>query len=335
MTDGEIFPDDTWNVASETVQHSAHIPDSLPHLIRGCWNNIYTTDDFLRLAAHPEFKLDAIIHAAHIETDDALSSLHLREAVDKLGVKAASLILGINSICKVTLNAGPANKVWTPLFREMMSEVEIGYHLGLCADSLGHDHGMLVGFSRLAGLIILLTAHPKGFSEWLAVSQSDSSHTEALRLFGCEPYQVSAILMQHLGLGPEAALATAFIHGNIQFQAIEKHSDFSSWSAAHHWIKALKDGHKSPDDRAAKIFFPDLLAAEDSTGTPLHLQTLYEEVERVRLTHSNWTWHLPLRSYEETAEAMVYRINSDASGNKWTKTLPTKEERVKQKQTHI
>jgi hypothetical protein len=48
---------------------------------------------------------------------------------------------------------------------------------------------------------------------------------------------------------------------------------------------------------------------------------LREQVAEVREAQSLWTWHLPYATYEETAQAIVYRVNSNANGTTWTKGL--------------
>ena len=202
-----------------------------------------------------------------------------------------------------------------------MSDIEIGYHLGLSVEHLGHEQGMLIGFSRFAGLALLIAYHPKVFGEWFSRTGGSSSPDESVELFGCEPYQVSALLMQHLGLGPEVALATASVHGGGTSIINESRGLIVEWRAANDWIKALKSGSRYPDEESSRAFFPELQGDSSMTHHPMHLQSLFDEVERVRTTQSSWTWHLPLPTYEETAEAIVYRINSDSSGSAWTKTL--------------
>jgi hypothetical protein len=278
-------------------------------------------DDFMRLAGHPSYRLEALLDAAQIEHSEQPSHEELRAAVHTLGVKASSLVIGINAVCKGSLNTGPSNKIWTQLFREMMSDIEIGYHLGLSVEHLGHERGMLVGFSRFAGLTLLIAHRPKMFGEWFSRTGGTSSPIESVKFFGCEPYQVSALLMQHLGLGPEVALATACVHGGGESLFGESKSLISGWRAAHDWIRALKTGLRYPEEESSRTFFPELRGEHSHERLPVHLQPLFDEVDRVRETQSSWTWHLPLPSYEETAEAIVYRINSNSSGSAWTKTL--------------
>jgi hypothetical protein len=204
----------------------------------------------------------------------------------------------------------------------MMSEIEIGYHLGLSLDRVGHERGMLVGFSRLAGLALLLISDQKTFGAWYETTKGDATHRRETSLaFGCEPYQISSILMQHLGLGTEVALATASTLAGDDSTIIEAQPSLQTWRATYHWLHALKNGYESPSCETARATFSELCAPHDIQRVPEHLALLREQVAEVRESQSLWTWHLPYATYEETANAIVYRVNSNANGTTWTKGL--------------
>jgi hypothetical protein len=254
--------------------------------------------------------------------NDTVKQPELVAAVDVLGVKASSLILAINCICERTLDSGPATRIWSPLFKEMMSEIEIGYHLGLSLDRVGHERGMLIGFSRLAGLALLLVAKPKEFTAWYETTRGDIEGDRNIALtFGCEPYQVSSILMQHLGLGTEVALATASTLAGADTTVIEEQPTLQTWRATYHWLHALKNGEESPSCEISRAAFEELCSPHGPHRVPEHLAILRDQVSEVRTAQSLWTWHLPFSTYEETAQAIVYRVNSNAKGTTWTKGL--------------
>jgi hypothetical protein len=263
------------------------------------------------------------LRAAHIpQLDGAIKQPELHAAVDILGVKASSIILAINCICERTLNSGPATRIWAPLFKEMMSEIEIGYHFGTTVERVGHERGMLIGFSRLAGLALLLIKSPKAFTTWYdATLGKIDDRADLVRIFGCEPYQVSAMLMQQLGLGAEVALATASTLGDLDTTVVEREPILQTWRATYLWLYALKDGNDAPSCDTARATFAELCIAPGAQVIPEHLAMLQEQVAEVRHNQSVWTWHLPLPSYEETAQAIVYRANSNSSGTLWTKGL--------------
>ena len=323
MDRGDDLHDESWGHAFSIVRSTAQIPQNLPNLIRACWNDLISPREFVRLLASPGLPLASLLRAANIpQLNESIKQPELAAAVDVLGVKASAIILAINAICERALDSGPSTKVWSPLFKEMMSEIEIGYHLGLSLDRVGHEQGMLVGFSRLAGLALLLISSPKAFATWYEQTKGDTTNRrDAALTFGCEPYQVSSILMQHLGLGTEVALATASTLSSAESTVIEVQPTIQTWRATYHWLHALKNGHDSPTCDTARMTFTELCPPEDPQRVPEHLSMLREQIAEVRESHSLWTWHLPFATYEETAQAIVYRVNANANGTTWTKGL--------------
>lgn len=317
------YPDeDSWTIAFDLVRSSAKVPATLPHILRACWHSVVRPREFLHLLAGPGLPLDCLIRAAQLPHQEWQAPTdQLQAAVDILGVKASAVILAINSLCERTLNSGPANRVWAPLFKEMMSEIEVGYHLGTSVERVGHEQGMLVGFSRIAGLAVLLVRFPDAFGKWYAETGGRGQQELALRAFGCEPYQVSSVLMQHLGLGPDIALATATTLGEIDTEVVETKPSLRDWSATYRWIQALKNGQDAPECPDSRAAFAELCHSGDTTVVPHHLLMLRQQVRELQGKPSAWTWHLPLPTYEETAKAIVYRVNSNACGTTWTKGL--------------
>lgn len=323
MDGGNDLHDESWARAYSIVRSTAQIPHNLPHLVRACWNDLISPTDFVRLLGSPGLPLRSLLRAANITpSGDGIKQPELAAAVDLLGVKASAIILAINSICERTLDSGPSAKVWSPLFKDMMSEIEIGYHLGLSLEQVGHEQGMVIGFSRLAGLALLLVSDPKGFTRWFEETKGHASDRRLTNLtFGCEPYQVSSILMQHLGLGTQVALATASTLGHDHATIIEVQPTLQTWRAAYHWLHALKQGDNAPSCSTARTTFAELCTGESEEHSPEHLTMLREQIADVRQSQSLWTWHLPFSTYEETARAIVYRVNANAAGTTWTKGL--------------
>jgi hypothetical protein len=323
MSKGDDFHDESWNNANAIVRATAHIPTNLPHLVRACWNDLVPPAEFVRLLGGPGLPLRSLLRAANLpQRNDSIKQPELAAAVDILGVKASVLILAINCICERTLDSGPATKLWAPLFKEMMSEIEIGYHLGSSLEHVGHEQGMLVGFSRLAGLTLLLTHNHNTFGAWYEKTMGKTTdRRESYLAFGCEPYQVSSLLMQHLGLGAQVALATASTLAGSDTTFIETQPTVQTWRATYHWLHALKNGEESPSCDIARETFSELCAPNETSRMPEHLAMLREQVSEVREAQSLWTWHLPFATYEETAQAIVYRVNSNSKGTTWTKGL--------------
>jgi len=314
--------EDSWTIAYDAVRATATIPANLPHIMRACWNDMMGTTEFVRLLGSPGFPARCLLRAAHLpQMGEQPQAPELHAAVDILGAKAAAVMLAINCICKKTLDSGPSNRIWSPIFKDMMTEIEIGYHFGTSVDQVGHERGMLIGFSRLAGLAVLLMRFPEQFAAWYAETGGKSSAQQSIATFGCEPYQVSSLLMQHIGLGTDIALATAATLGDLHTTVVEVRPNMQSWRATFRWLQALKNGLDSPDCEESRQAFAELCVTPGEAGRSHHITLLREQIAEVRKSQSLWTWHLPLPTYEETAKAIVYRVNSNACGTTWTRGL--------------
>ena len=319
---------DTWGEAQKALHNSLTIPSNLSSLVRGSWARTTTPDEFVHALSIPGYSPRCLLRAAHIVAGhDKIRASEIVAAVETLGVRASAIIIAINTICEATLDSGPAARIWTPIFKEMMSEIEIGYHFGSSTSSVGFEEGMLIGFSRLAGLAILLASHPATFTDWYHRTGGAGSSEDAIATFGCEPYQVSSLLLQKIGLGPDVALGAAVTLGALHPSVIEAKPVIQTWQAAFHWVQALKAGYRRPANIASRDFFPELAEHVESEVLPVHLEMLFEEVGKLRGGHSLWTWHLPLDSYEETAKATVYKVRSKPYGSSWSRGLATRETR--------
>ena len=302
--------DNTWERALDAVRSTLHVPSALSTLIRGSWNESISSRDFMRLLGFPGCNSSCLLRAAEIvPVATVANSKEVQHAVEILGVRASAVMLSINFVCQSVLDSAPPEKVWAPLLKDMMSEVEIGYHFGMSVDKLGCEYGMLVGFSHWAGLAILLGRHPREFTEWRSKNMETPSTAAALRSFGCEGYQASSLVLQQLGFGTDVATAAVIALGDLQAGMIELKPDVELWRAARHWIGALHNGRHYPDNELFQKTFANLMPPvmnELNQGeTPLHLAMLYENINRIRTARSSWTWHLPSDSYEKSARIVA------------------------------
>jgi hypothetical protein len=303
--------DTTWDRALEAVRSVLQVPTALSTLIRGSWGGHISSKDFLRLMGFPGANSACLLRAA-LSTREltSSSSSDVEVAIEELGVRASAVIVSVNYVCQSILESAPPEKVWVPVLKEMMNEVEVGYHFGMNAESVGCEQGMLVGFSYWAGIAALLARHPREFSEWHAAKKTKGDRLPSLSLFGCEAFQTGALALQQLGFGADIATAAAIATGDLQADLVQLKPDVATWRAARQWVSALSKGEMYPEDKAAQEMFPALippplyeLGREDAL--PAHLAMLHDHVKQVRDSHSTWTWHLPKDTYEESAREVA------------------------------
>jgi hypothetical protein len=295
--------DGTWDEALNVVRSSLEIPSVLPTLVKNCWGDLYGPHDFIRAAGFPGWNAQCLLRAAqNTPSGEKPSSLDVEQAVSKLGVKPASVVLVVNFVCQAVLRTNPPQKQWTPLFREMMSLVEVGYHFGTVAHEVGTGGGMLMGFVKKAGLALLLAQYPRQFADWYKKTDGVDSRLPSIEAFGCQPYQVGALALQQLGFGPEVAVAAALATGDLEYAVVEVKPTVVTWKAAFQWINALHLGQGRPTDPEACAIFSRLPLMQQDDAVPPEIEALYAHVARVRGGKSEWVWHLPFPSYEATLD---------------------------------
>ncbi len=302
--------DTSWERALEAVRSTVRVPSALSTLIRGSWRGLLGPKDFMRLLGFPGCNSAVLLRAAQLgsarETPEAAE---VEAAVEALGVRASAVTLAINFVCQSVLEAAPPDRVWAPVLKDLMSEVEVGYHFGLGAQGFSAEQGMLVGFSQWAGIAVLLGTHPREFAAWFEAKEGSCPRSETLSSFGCEAYQAGSLVLQQLGFGPDVATAAAIAVGDLQAGLVDLRPEVATWRAAHRWVSALHSGERYPLSPEAQAEFPQLMPPVmcelGRDALPAHLTMLYESVNRVRETRSEWTWHLPKATYEECARELA------------------------------
>ncbi len=319
--------DTSWERALDVVRGTLRVPSPLSTLIRGSFAGIISPRDFTRLLGFPGCNSTALVRAARLQpVKEQPDAAELEAAVEQLGVRPAAVMLSINFVCQSVLDSSPPEKLWTPVLKEMMNNIEVGYHFGLSAESLGPDRGMLVGFSQWAGSAILLGRAPREFSQLL--DAGFSSRYKQLEVFGCEPYQAGSLALQQLGFGADIATAAAVSVGDLQTGLVNVDPDVRTWRAARRWVTALSNGENYPSDKASQEAFPELvlpvMAELGQDATPTHLSMLFDSVAEVRKNASRWTWHLPKATYEDSAREVAKYRSTRAQSSARTLTISSR-----------
>jgi hypothetical protein len=192
---------------------------------------------------------------------------------------------------------------WKPVFQEMGTSIEVGYKFGAKAMPIGIEGGALLGFVPQASLALLMAMKPAEFKTFMTLSRKNKnvSRDEEKEIFGCERFQVAAAILQQLGFGTSIALGSAFGMANLDSSYVILDEEIRRWQAACKWIISLRLGRNYPGEPLVRDFFPEIKPGKNKERN-LTLEVLHTEISRVRSGSSNWTWHLPYSSYEETKE---------------------------------
>ncbi len=302
--DGVAESDPTWARALRIVKGRLRPNSNLWRLLRGGWAGQLDLKGFIRLTGFSRLRLTALIRAAQpgILGGEQPAS-NLEEAVKVLGLRVSAAVLAVNYTFSAVLKTHPP-PLWKALLQETMSNIEIGTKVGARVGAIGMHGGIVVGFARGAGLGMLLAQDPNVYKRWRFEKDAYTSAKSQIDAFGCEIYQVSALILQQLGFGPEMGVGAALGAGRLANAAIHRTEEVELWRAAFQWIDALRDGRGYPPLEEDRTFFQELDPRVGSqTKNPI-LSVLYTEVSKVKNEGSSWTWHLPRDTYEATADLL-------------------------------
>ncbi len=303
---GINFRDRTWDHAAGIVSRVLRVPSTTWLLIRQGWNFSLNERDFIRLLGFARLNALALLGAAEIPVTTGKPEVpEMERALQILGIRYCAVVLAINGCCKMILSHKPS-QTWVKLFQQMMTEVEIGYKMGLKSFALGGEGGALMGFSRHVGQAVLLANDPKSFRSWYhqAEDGQQKNAKAELELFGCHPYQVAALVLQQFGFGSTVSFGMACGAGTFKTKGEDLGEETLRWKAAYTWLEALIAGRNYPAELELRNFFKELAPSTGGQAQNLTLQSLYTEISKTRQNGSKWLWHLPRPSYEKTIELL-------------------------------
>jgi hypothetical protein len=292
--------DPTWVEALTIVRRQLPVPSHITNLIRCGWNGMIEPVEYIKVIGFSELNPNALLTAAEFDMDQKLDAAAVEHAISYLGIRFSAVVLAINYTTQSFLKHNPPAG-WKKLLREMITSIEIGYKLGGHVSDLGVEGGALIGFTRHAGLGILMADKPKEFSKYNAMARKRAKYQnqEEMEIFGCSAFQVAALAIQQLGFGPEIALGTALGTGKLDPRHITVEVDALKWKAAYLWIDALREERNYPGELDMRNFFPAIRPA-GSGERNMKLEILHADVGRIMREGSPWVWHLPKPGYEET-----------------------------------
>ena len=299
--DGYATNDPTWKRAMLVARSKLPVSSQSWQLIKSGWYGQAEPSDFKKILSFSKLDPKSLLVAAGMNTDDFKPNAEtLEQAINFLGTRLCSVVLAINLACRNILRSKPQT-LWRKLLEDMMTTVEIGYHMGAKCKEIGIEGGALIGFARGIGLGLLLSENYDTYKKWHSMTGGFENRELQIEMFGCEAYQTSSFALQVLGFGPEVALGAALGTGKLSPDHVNYPREILRWKAAFEWIECLRDGKSFPEKRTTKNFFPEIVPPTGNEQN-LNLESLHSEVGKVRRAGSTWTWHLPKASYEETAK---------------------------------
>ena len=292
-----VGDDPSWAHARRLAEHYVRIPNHVWKLFRNAWYGQSDIKDFFKVMGFARLNPACLVHAADLGgAGDNLSADQVERAIMTMGMRHSSVVLAINQFCRTILSTNPPPNMTQALMQELINRVEIGYRLGSKSFDLGGEVGALVGFATLAGELVLMADEPKKYKTWYQACRSPTPPSRRVTqgVFGCEPFQVSALCIQALGFGAEAAIGVACAGGRLDARGLELHEESVRCMATQYWIEALRDGRSYPAQIEMRNLFREFAPGTGpNQNKNITLEGLHAEVGHVRNTGSQWRWHLP------------------------------------------
>ena len=311
MTDSDLNrladSDPSWDTAKYIAGTRLRLTSQTWQLIKSSWYGQTEPMDFYKTISFSHLDPRCLLHAAEMSNAEfERDLLTLERAIGFLGVRYCSVILAINVACKMILKTGPEN-YWEPMFKKMITSIEIGSRVGAKCKDLGIEGGALIGFARYLGPALLLAQDIKKYRQLSSHAKNDSLESGQTQLYGCTDYQVAAFGLLRLGFGPEISLGAALGIGELSPKYNQYTRETLKWRAAVMWIDSLEAGGNYPKESTFSHFFPELIPPKNNQSN-LNFENLMEEVAEIRSSGSSWTWHLPETTYEETSALIAKRV---------------------------
>jgi hypothetical protein len=302
--------DASWDTALQLVQRSLNPNSSLIRLNRISWDSPVSHNEFAVTLGVTGLATTPIIRAAQ-QFDPSIDTLG--RALTQIGPRAASLATSIYFFSQEILHGPQTDRIWIPLLRHLMNHIEVGYHIGISSDAIGPDLGMLIGFSQAIGTTLLISSHARSLENPRNFIAHKATSVDFFELFGCEPHQVSSLVLQRLGFGPERASCAAVALGKSLENGVASVPEIRPWRTAADWITAFLSGQRAPNNVLSLQSIPELAPQTDGQELAVHLAILYEQVDEIRTNNSAWCWHLPGNSYQETSDLIDTRSSTNAA----------------------
>lgn len=166
----------------------------------------------------------------------------VKKAITILPADVIAAVSIVHSVCR-RLNVQNNNTIWKQFLDEALVRAQIGYEMGKVATNIGPGRGLLSGFAAQIGFAILVAcADKKQAAETMEkLSSGHASSVIGTTIYGCEPIQISAMLLAACGCGPDAANGIAMSGAKIaEIEQLE--GSRSLWAASGYAVEELRKG---------------------------------------------------------------------------------------------
>lgn len=206
----------------------------------------------------------------------------VRRALEILPAEVVSAVAVIHAISR-RLSSRQFERIWRPMLDDALVRARLGFIIGRRNPQFGGGRGMLAGFSGRSGLTILIASgeleQARQALEMLAAGEEISE--VGMDIYGCDPLQVSAMVLSASGCGRDASFGVASYSVATEGNAIEDESQ-RHWLAAFCIVEKLRMG--KPEEITPEFLELFGLARQSDMGT------VNEEIKLILRRGHGWNW---------------------------------------------
>ncbi len=273
---------ESWTIASRTVRDYKPVSGYLwriVHAVLGRTDKIGAPDPMIFDALKP-----LIVQAC---SDRRLGRLDLKtnsldEAVKVVGADSAAAICVIYGVCR-RISATLSERLWRPIIDDALIRASIGLLVGEKCASFGKGRGLLAGFSGRAGLAVQIAAGDlkKAQRALEGLAAGYQMKEVGTNIYGCDPLQVSAIILASAGVTVDAAYGIAAYSNEGKNLSVK--------SPSYLWLSVFTVAEHLRMSESEKIDpkFWRILGLDDESQSEIKGQ-----VETLLRRGHNWEWLL-------------------------------------------
>jgi hypothetical protein len=189
----------------------------------------------------------------------------------------------IHAICR-RLGGRDFERIWRPIIDDAILRAHIGFMVGEQCPDFGGGRGMLAGFAGRSGLAVLIGCGTKEQAQAAleGLAAGGDIATVGLKVYGCNPLQVSAMLLSASGVGKDAAF------GSVSYAIIDRAGAVLTNQEQQRWLAAFAIAEALRMNRPEGIA-PGWWAALDLSDPGEQTELIERTVPLIR-RGTHWGW---------------------------------------------
>ncbi len=213
-------------------------------------------------------------------------------AVKAIGYDTAAALCVLHGVCR-RISTTLIERIWVPIIDDALLRAQIGSQIGGYCPAFGKGRGLLAGFCGRAGLAVQIAAADMTRAQRALESLAAGMdiRVAGLSIYGCDPLQVSAMMLASAGVSAEAAFGVAGFSENGR--GITPKTPSYLWLSTFSATEYLRmDEEKRIDERYWRA-----LGINDATRAEIRT-----DVQKILRKGHGWDWLCQSQAADEEDE---------------------------------